>query len=1540
MTKLLKILRNFLLFLVEYSLIIVIFLSFAIRTSSFQTYVGDRTVNYFSKTLDLPLQIGKIDISFFDRAYIDKVFIPDKEGDTLLYIRELYVNLGDYDLKKLKFDIDEVKLTGANVELKKYIGKDHLNFQFLVDHFKSDEPSEETDFEINLTQLNIESSRFSFNDLNKKMLDYGVDYSHLGLRKIALKASNIKITPESYIADIKRLKAKERSGFKINEMLAAASFDSKGVKLSNTKIKTSRSDIDLPSFELKTKDLSDFSSFVNKVRMKSKLINSKVSLADVSLFAPQLKGMNDVVTISCNTNNVINDLLVKNLKLRYKERTEVRGDFRLIDFSNILSKDLDQRIATIAIDSREIAQLKLPESAGMDYLDLPESLRTLDYVRLNKIDIKGKLQNVELNVETMTTNLGEIYWRVPMKIKSDSTFSRIEVKPKVKVNKSLVFNDIEVDRFLNNDQLGKLDGGIQFTRLLYDNKVLSVEHVRGTFNDFNLANYPYSFIVLDDVYYELDNRSYTPKNEVKGKIYVRDENLDLTFDGLASVGNELIMNANLDLECAHLEALNPAFKNRGDVYTSLRIDAKGKDFETFKGDLNIDTLFYAENGNDFHTTNFKGTMERSKRVDKLYLESDWLDADVMGNMEFDLIAKNVVAELNKIFPAFVPAEEKSVVDSSHFDYSFNIKDINPILDVVYPSLHVAKNTQIDGRYVGKNGEMSMNIESDYVSYDSTRIQNISIIQDVYNRELLALYRADAIYFNDSLTFEEIHFTGLTAKGFMDSQLIFHDTKDNRSNLEWYTHLFDKDGFDIDILPSYFTVNGHKWQLEDRAHLNYTDNCFFLEDFKLEYNDQYISAEGQMSKYPFDKLYLDIMNVDLKDIGVLLGQDFDLSGKANAAGSISTPFTDFKFVGDAVLEDLYVNETELGNVSFGADYNAKLDRVSMFGDIIYKKKRTFAFDGNYLLNPKSESDQTLDFNMLMRGTDISVVSEFLDPEVVRTLEGKLQGDLSLTGTVAEPLLKGKVDMNDGKVNLAILGADMFFSGEVESVKDGFYINSMPLEDEEGNVGFITGSLFHDNFENFFFEINANLEEHPTKRMPNNPAKALPVDRFLVMDTEYSEDEPYHGTAYINGIANISGYADNLSIDVSATTKKGTAIFFPMYGPTTIEEEGFISFKTSEDETEQEKKVDLTGVDFNFDFNVTNDAQVKLIFDENIGDEITARGTGDLNMGVDQYGELTLKGTYTVVDGMYNFAMGPYKQNFVIEEGGTVQWTGDPYEAVLDINTYYETQANLAIVMPDVVENSSADNELIKSYLYLDGNMMSPEISFDLEAPNASESGKAVISRIRSDQDELNKQFFSILVSRSFLPLAGQESGAGSSGGALLDLASTQINSLLNKVSQNYQMNVNLENDNLLGGVTGQFGLSKNFLNDRLQVSGSVGVGSIRDETEQSTGAPGHNTIIGDVEVEYLLNEDGTFRVSAFNESNNNTVIQNNTQGQFTQGVGVSYKEDFHTLEDFKLFQFFANLFRKKEKKKDLPRDEDKRVPIPAEYLEENAVKEEE
>lgn len=398
---------------------------------------------------------------------------------------------------------------------------------------------------------------------------------------------------------------------------------------------------------------------------------------------------------------------------------------------------------------------------------------------------------------------------------------------------------------------------------------------------------------------------------------------------------------------------------------------------------------------------------------------------------------------------------------------------------------------------------------------------------------------------------------------------------------------------------------------------------------------------------------------------------------------------------------------------------------------------------------------------------------------------------------------------------------------------------------------------------------------------------------------------------------------------------------MYGPTTIEEDGFITFKKDGSmEEEEDKRVDLTGVDLQLNFDVTDDAEVKLIFDEKIGDEISAKGRGNLSLTVDQFNELAMDGTYTVSDGVYNFAMGPYKQNFNIQPGGTVQWTGDPYEAILDINAFYRTTANLNVVMPDVVDNQSSSNEEILSYLHITGNMMSPEISFDLEAPKASESGKAVIARIRSDRDELNKQFFSILISKSFMPLAGQSGGAGGTGGAFLDLASTQINNILDKMAEGYKMNVNLESDEYSGQFSGEFGLSKSFLDDRLLVSGSFGVGTKKAENGSSGNVPSQNTFIGDVKIEYLLNEQGTFRMNVFNESNNNTVLQNEGRGQFTQGVGVSYKEDFHTLEDFKLFQFFANIFRKKKNRVDIQKKNDNRVPIPKRYLEGDAIKNEE
>ena len=139
----------------------------------------------------------------------------------------------------------------------------------------------------------------------------------------------------------------------------------------------------------------------------------------------------------------------------------------------------------------------------------------------------------------------------------------------------------------------------------------------------------------------------------------------------------------------------------------------------------------------------------------------------------------------------------------------------------------------------------------------------------------------------------------------------------------------------------------------------------------------------------------------------------------------------------------------------------------------------------------------------------------------------------------------------------------------------------------------------------------------------------------------------------------------------------------------------------------------------------------------------------------------------------------------------------------------------------------------------------------------------------------------------------------------ELINDKINSVLDKVSKDYKMNLHLNTDEVTGEKAMEFNLSKRFLEDRLIVSGSFGV-----ESNSITKLYNKNGLIGDVNIEYLLNESGNIRVNIFNESNDYSVIQ--YRGLFTQGAGIHYREDFDKLSQFKLVQNFFDVFRKNKR----------------------------
>ena len=137
-------------------------------------------------------------------------------------------------------------------------------------------------------------------------------------------------------------------------------------------------------------------------------------------------------------------------------------------------------------------------------------------------------------------------------------------------------------------------------------------------------------------------------------------------------------------------------------------------------------------------------------------------------------------------------------------------------------------------------------------------------------------------------------------------------------------------------------------------------------------------------------------------------------------------------------------------------------------------------------------------------------------------------------------------------------------------------------------------------------------------------------------------------------------------------------------------------------------------------------------------------------------------------------------------------------------------------------------------------------------------------------------------------------------------------MLGQVSQNYDLNVNTALDEVLGENSLEFGVSKSFLEDRLIISGSFGIENRADFNAQEQENGYKAGFIGDIFVEYLINQSGTFRATAFNQSNSNTLNEN--AGAFTQGAGISYHEDFNNAKDFKLLQYFFDIFRPKNKKR--------------------------
>jgi hypothetical protein len=1512
MSKLIKIFIRFIGIILEWALIVVIFFAFAIRSSKFQTYLGKQATAYLSKELKTKISIDKVDIYFFDKVALDGVFILDKQKDTLADIKSVFVTLNSFDSKKNSLDLKEINLKTGNVKLYRDKKNGEFNFQFISDYFASSDTSASEPMELKFRKIKLTQVNFKYDDFRKPFSNYGIDYDHLFFRNLYLTTGNINILKSGGIESyIRHISFREKSGFELDKFSGKVAFDNKGLRINYLTIFTPKSKMYFSKLHLNIDKPEDFNEFVDKVVFDVEMKKSLISLDDISIFATALEGMKQKIVMQATITKHIKDLKIANLDLSTGKKTKLRGTFNLPDFREFEKSFFNERIEYAYIDLNDIEAVLLPVSSKERNIKLDQMVKKLNYVSMKDFRLDGVYSNFVVKSDEIKTQLGglNLDHGIMFTEKANSyTFEKSYAS-----EYDVKIDSFQLGNFISNKDIGVLSGQFFLEGEIFSSGKIDFNSIQGDLKRFDYLDYTYRDI-------EIKEGAFVD-NVFEGKVDIGDDNLNLTYNGLLDFNTKQHFKFDIDITEAVLDNLNLSKVNNTVLKSSFSVNISGTNSSNYSGEITLDGLLYNEGDNKFEVPSMVIRMNRSEMQDILSITSDLVNASVKGKVDFATVGDEINNQFSAILPAIFKAKaiKKSAIKNK-FDYLVEFNEVNEFFNIFAPGLKIAPGSRIDGFYDAAKSDFMMNFNSSKISYNDIVLNDLKVEQLVNKSNLDAIYTVSRFALNDSMYVDNAKFTANGVKDEINSELRWNPGTLNETFFSWKTIVNDLNSFFFNINPSYFAIREHKWEINDNSQVLLAPNDIQIQNFRMQRDNQFVTIDGCISEQNEDILKLDINALQLEDFTSLFGLPIKIQGELNGVASVSDPFQDISFTSDAAIRDLFIDGAEVGDINLKGAWGKASESIDLSGELFYKKAKTFNFDGSYYLAREKNS---LDFDLNFDYTDLQFTNAFMDPQVVSGLRGLVDGDLKITGTPEEPVMEGAINLMGGNAKVEMFGVNFGFSGEIYADKDGIYIDNMPLMDEDGNTGSLIGTVYHQNFANWNFDLAFNLSDDAYAL--NNLNKNQDLDRFLVMNTQYKEGEIYFGKAYVTGNANIFGYAENLYIDVNLETKKGTTINFPMYGTGDIEEDKFITFtpKSNSGQNNQQPKIDFTGVSMGLNFKVTPDAELKIIFDDNLKDEIIAKGEGDIAIKLDDIGDVEMIGDFTISDGsVYNFVMPPVKQPFIIEKGGTIVWTGDPVNARLNLRTYASIETTLAEINPNIESSSSYQSKEVKCYLNLTETLLNPLITFDIQVPKASESETVSLNRIKGNQDDLNKQFFSLLLVKKFQPIDGKVS-AGS--GAALDLVSGQINEILGKMSSDVKLKVGLTSD------VKTFDVSKNLYNDRLILKTSVGVESANSQNQSS--------FIGDVNLEYLINEDGTFRVSIFNESNDNTVIQEKNLGQFTQGAGLNYQEDFNNFRDFKMAQYFLDIFRESEKKrypikkkrqqKDIPTETQKTISKPDE-----------
>ncbi|MGY5355333.1 translocation/assembly module TamB domain-containing protein [Wenyingzhuangia sp. IMCC45467] len=1354
---------------------------------------------------------------------------------------------------KLAFISDEIPLEKDTLNTQNKTNFEWPNWKVKVD---------ELAFENNTIALKTGNKTFPKNVFNPQ--NFKITNNNILIQDFELGKERVEI-------NIKDISFVEKSGFELKELALKGVANNKKTTISKLAVKTNTNQLNA-QVDIGYSSINNFINQPENTLFNVTVNHVALNVKDAYYFSPELKGNEYVQKFSEHAiiGNIVAKGVLKNIdiptiNLKWGEKTSIELTAKIKDVLSDNNLSFEVPNFRFKTDRKSVLSFVNEQDLGMI---IPNTI-------LLTSNTKGSLQALTTNT-VLTLPKGKLTVKGKLKNSKVKGFDG-----QIKVS------NLELGKLINNAKIGLID--LESNIAIQAKEMSSLKaKVTTTFNNLVFDGYNYKPLnIKADI------------NQGEGVVVTdfKDDHLDfntktnIKLDSLVSNIQTAINLKGIDLK--GLQLTNQNIKARLNVKANFKGNAN--EF-TFSSETDNGLIIYNEEA--VPVSPIKLSASATKDSTNVSIDSGLLTLRVKGNANPEQITKAIDNHLSSYF---VPKGTKldTVVKNTQLKAELSITQ-DPILDKVFleglsnfdPITFKLLFNEADHKLVS-----TFNIP--FVEYQESSIKNAIFSLNTLKNDFTLDFKIDNVK-HDPVNIDNINLQGKLLNDVV--YLDFSTADETEKIININSEITKNDTLvKVHLNPKNVILNRKNWQIPSENEIVFKNNAITSSDVRLTRNNQQVSFDAEVNKENHNKLAIDFKEFNLLSLFAFLNDEHEIvSGLLSGHVNINQFKEEQDITSKIDIKELKVFNNVLGNLVLKAETNSTKN-YDVHLTLQEKEAIDLVVDGSY-----NTSETKSPFNLKVNLNKLSLKKvEAFGKEFISNASGSISANFNMEGSMENPVYNGSLNFNNAKLKVNSFNTNFTFPNETIKVDNSsVLLNKFTVLDADKNSFVLDGKVGTKEVSNPQFDLSVKTKN------------------LQVLNSTEKDNDLYYGKLFFDADVKIGGDLNIPKVTGTLQIDKNSNLTYVIPESTieAVEREGvvlFVNKKVTNDILTSDSGVDknpgvVKGMDIETVLKVDKSAVLNVIIDKKTGDNLRVQGEADLVFGLSPNGIMNLSGKYEVNSGHYEASLyNLVNRKFDIAKGSQIIWHGDPLEAEMDIRAIYKLNASASGLMASVTSgsNTATTNQYRRKmpfwvYLNLNGELLKPEISFNLDVPEGSRGdlGGQVytqVQQLNNREEDLNKQVFSLLVLGQFFPSNVSD---GSSGGTLSiardnvnKALSNQLNNYSNKLTGDTGIEIGFELDSYTESTSQgeqnntelNVSAQKRLFNDRLTVQ--VGSGFEIENKSKDDKTP----IIGNVNIEYALTENRRYRLKGFHKNEFQSVIDGQV---IVTGIAFLFNREFNKFRE--------------------------------------------